>query len=141
MPVSPSRQCGAPQDWIRPCRGFGKARSEHVLIANITERLCAKSYYPAIHNSDMSFSTRQDDESAHDLHALALSTSQLQACILGCHQLFSKRKESHLLKVTRFARDASHTPSTQSFTSSSQLSAYFDNNPNDADGQSSDLEI
>jgi len=89
----------------------------------------------------MSSSTLQDDEGVNDLHALALSTSQIQARSLGCHQLFSKRKESHLLELTRFARDASRTPSTQSFTSSLQLSAYFGNDTNDADGQSSDLEI
>jgi len=89
----------------------------------------------------MSSSTQQDDNSANDLHALLFSTSQIQARILGCHQLFSKRKDSHLLDVTRFARDASHTSSTHSFTSSSQLSAYFDDGANGSGGQGSVLEI
>ena len=85
--------------------------------------------------------TQQDDMDAHDLHALALSTSQIRACILGCNELFSKRMDSHSLEVTRLTRDASHIPSTRRFTSSLQLSTYFNNDASDAGEERSGLEI
>ena len=142
MAVSLSRQCGAAVGSDKVISHFGRARTERILyciyhVASLREVLPR----PAIYDSDMSSSTQQDDDGANDLHALAFSTSQMRARILGCHQLFSKRKESHLLEVTRFARDAPHAPSTHSFTCSSQLLAYFGDGANDPGGQSSDLEI
>lgn len=86
-------------------------------------------------------SSQQEDKDAHDPRTLALSRPQIQTSIFGCKQLFSKHNDSHLLELTRFTRDAPHTLSTHSFTSSLQLSAYLKNGEDDAGEQGSGLEI
>jgi hypothetical protein len=89
----------------------------------------------------MSLDHQQDDREMYDLCTLALSASETQARILDCDQLFSKHKDSHLLEVTRFTHGACHAPSTHSFSSSLQLSAYLDDDTSNVGERGSEVEI
>ena len=89
----------------------------------------------------MSLERQHDGREMYDFCALALSASQTRGRTLDCDELFSKRSESHSLELTRFTHDASHTPSTHRFTSSSQLSAYFEDDKSNMSEQRGSLDI
>jgi hypothetical protein len=132
---------GFPQVNLRPSRTLSRLElntySEHIARSLRYKRLI----FSAVYVAEIFLVYPQDDQKMHDLRALALSASQTQARILNCDQLFSKHRNGHLLEVTRFTHDASCAPSVHSFTSSLQLSAYFNNDASNMGVQGSSLEI